>query len=235
MKVSVLITTYNQDEFIAQALGSVLMQQVDFPFEVVIGEDFSTDRTRDIVMEFAKKYPDKIRVLLRDETDAQRDRAAGVGGKGSFVNCLAACKGQYIALLDGDDYWTSPHKLQRQVDFLDQHPDFAICFHPARIVDDEGTHQAADAPAPPEPEVLSFDDVLVVNSIPACTAMFRRGLFGEIPSWFYGVTLGDWALHLMNAQHGKIGRLNEVMAAYLSTRGRVLAFTWSRAPTYRNN
>jgi glycosyltransferase involved in cell wall biosynthesis len=214
MKVSVLITTYNQEGFIAQALGSVLMQQVNFPFEIVLGEDASTDLTREIVSEFAKKYSDKLRILYRDEAEAKRDRAAGVGGKGSFVNCLAACKGEYVALLDGDDYWTSPHKLQRQVDFLDQHPDFAICFHGARIVDDEGTTLAAGAPAADQPEILSFVDLLVVNSIPACSAIFRRGLFGELPSWFYGVTLGDWALHLMNAQHGKIGRLSDVMAAY---------------------
>lgn len=214
MKVSVLITTYNQEGFIAQALGSALMQQVTFPFEIVLGEDASTDLTREIVAEFAKKFPDKLRVLYRDETEAQRDRAAGVGGKGSFVNCLAACKGEYVALLDGDDYWTSSYKLQRQVEFLDQHPDFAICFHGAKIVDDEGTQQAAGASAPSQLEVLSFEDVLIANSIPACAAMFRRGLFGELPDWFYGVTLGDWALHLLNAQHGKIGRLSEVMAAY---------------------
>ena len=141
MKVSVLITTYNQEDFIAQAVGSALMQTVDFPYEIVIGEDASTDQTREIVLRFQQKYPDKLRVLLRDAADAERDRAAGLGGKGSFVNCLAACKGQYVALLDGDDYWSSSHKLQKQVDFLDQHPDFAISFHNAKAIIDDGTKE----------------------------------------------------------------------------------------------
>lgn len=212
MKVSVLITTYNQEGFIAQAVGSALMQKVDFPYEIVIGEDASTDQTREIVLEFARKYPDKVCVLLRDAVAARRDRVAGLGGKGSFVNCLAACKGEYVALLDGDDYWTSPHKLQRQVDFLDQHPEFAISFHKAKIVYADMT-QSPNPPLP-QPEVLSLEDLLVANPMAACSVVFRRGLFGELPDWFDRVALGDWAIHIMNAQHGKIGCINETMAAY---------------------
>jgi len=113
MKVSILIVTYNHEEYVASAINSVLMQDVSFDYEIVIGEDASTDRTREIVLEFQERYPDKIRALLRDAADAESDRAAGVGGKRGFVNGLKACKGQYVALLDGDDYWTDPRKLQK--------------------------------------------------------------------------------------------------------------------------
>ena len=212
MKVSVLITTYNQEGFIGQAVSSALIQEVGFAYEIVIGEDASTDQTRAIVQELAREHPNKVRVLFRDAAAAQRDRAAGVGGKGSWVNCLQACQGEYVALLDGDDYWTDPRKLQKQVDFLDCHPDFAISFHNARVVYADGKESAN--PPLPQPEVLSLEDLLVVNPMPACSVVFRRGLFGELPDWFRKVTLGDWAIHIMNAQHGKIGCINEVMAAY---------------------
>jgi glycosyltransferase involved in cell wall biosynthesis len=213
MKVSVLITTYNQEGFIAQAVGSVLTQKVNFPYEVVIGEDASTDQTREIVEAFQRKYPDKLRLLLRDPAAAARDRTAGIGGKGSFVNCLAACSGDYVALLDGDDYWTNPNKLQRQADFLDQHADFAISFHNAKAVYGNGSTESANRTWK-HPDVFSLEDLLEMNFIPACSTMFRRGLFGELPAWFQHVVTGDWALHLLNAQYGKIGCINEVMAAY---------------------
>src|SRR3982751_285794 len=126
MKVSVLILVYNQERYIRNTIDSVLMQQVNFDYEIVIGEDASTDDTRTIVLQLAQQHSNRIRVLLRDTTDAERDRAAGLGGKSNFVQGLHACRGEYVALLDGDDYWTDPLKLQKQVDFLDNHGDFAM-------------------------------------------------------------------------------------------------------------
>src|SRR5467141_3301249 len=139
MKVSVLITTYNQEDFIAQAINSVLSQEVNFAYEIVIGEDASTDRTREMVLEFQAENPDKIRVLLRDPVAAERDRSAGVGGKRGFVNGLRACQGEYVALLECDAYWTDIQKLQKQVDFLENHPEYALCFHNATMVWEDGT------------------------------------------------------------------------------------------------
>src|SRR5690348_13348495 len=114
MKVTVLVITYNHEPFIRQAIESVMMQVTDFEYEVVIIEDFSTDRTRDIVIEFQEKYRNKIRLVLADKHS--NVRTAGPGE-------ILKARGRYIALLDGDDYWTSPHKLQKQVDFLDHHPE----------------------------------------------------------------------------------------------------------------
>src|SRR5436190_22219834 len=105
-KVSVLITTYNQENLIKQAVDSVLMQVTDFDYEIVIGEDASTDRTREVVVELARQHPDKIRVLLRDPEVANRERH--LAGKMNFLQALASCRGEYIAVLDGDDYFISP-------------------------------------------------------------------------------------------------------------------------------
>src|SRR6266446_6957695 len=134
MKVSVLVITYNQEDYISQALDSALMQQVDFDYEIVIGEDASDDRTREIVLDYQRRYADRIRLFLRDPATAEADRARGFGGKTNFVETFNACRGEYVALLDGDDYWISPHKLKKQVDFLDKHPESALCCHPALII-----------------------------------------------------------------------------------------------------
>lgn len=214
MKVSVLVATYNHAKYINQTINSILMQDVNFAYEIVIGEDASTDGTREIVLELQEKYPGKIRALLRDPVAAERDRAAGIGGKGGFVNVLHACQGQYVAWLDGDDYWINPHKLQRQVDFLDKHQDFAISFHNAAMVYEDGEKEARNVVPADHKEVSSLSDLLFTNFIPTCSAVFRRGLFRDLPDWFFELKLGDWPIHIMNAQHGKIGYINEVMAVY---------------------
>lgn len=208
------MTTYCQEDFISQAIDSILMQEVNFDYEIVIGEDASTDRTRAIVLEFQNKYPDKIRVLLRDPVDAERDRAAGVGGKGGFVNGLGACEGVYVALLDGDDYWTDVHKLQKQVDFLDSRPDYALCFHNARIVREDRTPGPETFCRPEQKLTSNLEDLLAGNFMFTGSTMFRRGLFASFPDWFYTSKVGDWPLHIINSQHGKIGYLNETMAVY---------------------
>jgi glycosyltransferase involved in cell wall biosynthesis len=108
MKVSVLMITYNHEKFIAQAIDSILMQQTDFEYEIVVGDDFSKDRTRAILDNYKKKHPSKIKLLFPDRN---------LGMHRNFIQTLNSCQGQYVALLEGDDYWTSPYKLQKQVDF----------------------------------------------------------------------------------------------------------------------
>lgn len=214
IKVSVLIGTYNQEQYIAQAVNSVLMQEVDFFFEIVISEDCSTDRTRQIVLESEQKSPDKIRVLLCDQTTAERDRSLGIGGKSAFVSGFHACRGQYVALLDGDDFWTSKHKLQKQVDFLERHPDFAICFHNAMIVYEQKEKSPHNMVPPAQKEITTLEDLLKENFMPTSAVMFRNRLFGNIPAWFYRGVPGDWFLHILNAEHGPIGYIDEVMSVY---------------------
>ncbi|MEH2168484.1 MAG: glycosyltransferase [Nostoc sp.] len=204
MKVSVLITTYNHENYIAQAIESVLMQQVNFEYEVVIGEDYSTDNTRQIVIDYQRNYPEKIRLLLPDQN---------LGMHKNFMNSLQACQGQYIAALEGDDYWTSSKKLQKQVDFLDKNLDYAISFHNVLIFWQDNSH-SPQIFLHNQPKTSTIEDLLINNFISTPSVVYRAGLIKEFPDWFSEQSMGDWICHIFNAQHGKIGYIDEVMAAY---------------------
>ncbi len=204
MKVSILMVTYNHEKFISQAIESVLMQKVDFEYELIIGEDCSTDNTRQIVIDYQKKYSDRIRLLLPN---------VNLGAHKNFFNTFKTCQGQYIALLEGDDYWISPDKLQRQVDFLDEHPKYAICFHNA-IIFWEDNRQPPGLFRHKQKETSSIEDLLIENFIPTASVMYRNGLIKNFPQWFHELSMGDWVIHILNAQYGNIWYINEVMSAY---------------------
>jgi glycosyltransferase involved in cell wall biosynthesis len=202
MKVSVLMITYNHEKFIAQAIESVLMQVTNFKYEIVIGEDCSNDRTREIVIDYQKRFPDKVRLLLREKN---------IGGAHNFSQTLLSCTGKYVAILDGDDYWLSPHKLQKQVDFLEGHPECSICFHPVwAVVNGQLDHIGPNNLK----EYSTFEDLLRENYIPTCSVMFVNKLLKHYPEWIYGLSMGDWPLLLSLAQYGKIGCLRTAMGAY---------------------
>lgn len=223
-KVSVLIITYNHEKYITQAVESALQQEVSFPYEIVIGEDVSTDRTREIVLALQKKHPDRIRVMLRDAATSERDRARGFGGKTNFVQGLQDCRGEYVALLDGDDYWTDPHKLQKMLDFLESHPECSVAFHDAMMFY-EGSEASRRFYPPDLKEIASLEDMLTTNGFPIpCTAMFRAKFLGKFPDCFDTVLNGDWMLFVLLAEHGNLGYINEVMAAYRVHEGGI----WSR-------
>ena len=213
-KVSILVTTYNQEHLISQAVNSILSQEVNFAYEIVIGEDASTDGTREIVVELGKQHPDKIRVLLRNPEEANRDRHIGLAGKINYLTALRECRGEYIAILDGDDYFTSTHKLQRQVDFLDTHPECVICFHNVAAIYGDGATGPETLCPPDRKKITDIEELLWGNFIPACSIMYRREPLLEIPDWFLTAKMGDWPLNILKAQHGKIGYLDEVMSAY---------------------
>lgn len=205
-KLSVIITTYNHEKYIAQAVESALNQRVNFDYDIIIGEDCSTDRTREIVTELRDAHPEKIRLLLHD-------RNLGRWGKFNFVEVHKACRGEYVAILEGDDYWSDPNKLQRQVDFLDSHPECALCFHDVTLFFEDG-RPARTSLGKTKKEIFTIEDLLAGNFIFTCSVVFRRGLFGDFPDWFFTSKMGDWSLHIINAQYGNIGYLDEVMAVY---------------------
>lgn len=202
-KVSVMMITYNHEAFIAQSIESVLMQKTEFPYELVIGEDCSTDNTRAICLEYQRKYPDKIRLLM-PETNL------GVCSNG--LNTFAACNGEYIAFIEGDDYWTTPDKLQKQVDFLDAHLDFALCYARDAIVDELSDNQVRPSTRVHK-DISTIEDVckecyimsasLVFRNIPDIAAVFKTGL-----NSFH------WVLLVFVAQYGKIKFIDEVMSVY---------------------
>jgi glycosyltransferase involved in cell wall biosynthesis len=205
IKVSVCMTTYNHEPYIAQAVESVLAQRVSFPVELVIGEDCSTDRTREIVRNLAESHPSIIRLRLPEHNE---------GGKANFLSTFAMCRGQYIAMLEGDDYWTSPDKLQMQVDALDSHPDWAISFHPAQCLYEDGLNGMPVYPVDWAKPVATIDDLFRANFIPTSSVLFRNRLFPAPPSWFHRLMIGDWPLHILNAAHGNIGFIPQTMSVY---------------------
>ena len=212
MKASVLMITYNHGPFIAEAIESVLMQQVDFDYELVISDDCSNDGTREIVQAYQEQYPDRIKLLLPEKN---------LGMHRNFVQTLYACQGQYVAVLEGDDYWTSKDKLQQQADFLDRNSDFAICFHNALMRFEDVNIEPVNLCTDDFKPVFTLRDLLRRNIIPTCTAMFRHGLVREFPDWFFQTGMADWPFNVFNAMHGKIGYLNRVMAVYRSHEGGV--------------
>lgn len=204
-KVSILMITYNHEKYVTQAVESVLSQEADFDYELVVGEDCSTDYTREILLEHQRLNPNKIHLLLGERK---------LGPQPNFIRTLEACRGQYIALLEGDDYWLTPTKLQTQVEFLDNHPEYSFCFTNAFSVDEGGREFLGEMVPTGQLKTSTLADLLKGNFIPNCTVMFRKGLIRPIPEWFLHVHYGDWALHVLNAQHGQIGYIDEVTSAY---------------------
>lgn len=213
MKLSVSITTYNHEKYIAQALESVLNQKTSFDFEIILGEDDSIDGTREICKKYASDHPDKIKLFLNDRKNVIYINGKPTG-RWNFINNLKHAKGDYIALLEGDDYWTDPLKLQKQVDFLDSHPDCAISFHNVEVIYENHPEKNHLFHRSDIKKVHTLRDIIPCNFISTCSTVFRNRLFEDFPGWFYSIPMGDWPLHILNAQHGNACYINEIMAAY---------------------
>lgn len=202
--VSVHMLTYNHEPYIRQAIESVLMQRAPFPFELVIGDDRSTDGTREIIAGYCERYPAIFRVLLHEKNLGLHD---------NFMECLGACRGRYVAILEGDDFWVTEDKLAKQVAVLESHPECAIAFGRARVFYEDGSREAWEYPMT-EQITFTLDDLLRQNMIPNCTAMYRLGLLLETPGWLRDVPFMDWALHILLARYGTLHLLPETLAGY---------------------
>jgi glycosyltransferase involved in cell wall biosynthesis len=208
-KVSILMVTYNHEKFIAQAIESVLRQETKFPYELVIGEDCSTDQTREIVKAYANQYSDKVRALFHEHN-------LGYGGKLNLLKTLQACQGEYIAFLEGDDYWTKTDKLQKQVDFLDNHPDYAGAFHDTDVIyedqDSMGTQFWQDWQNKLD---CSLDDTIAYTT-PFHTSSFlvRAKYLEELPEDFLQFNSADIVLYMKATSYGMLRRIPEKMSVY---------------------
>ncbi len=200
--------TYQHGKFIAQCLDSILGQQTNFEFEIVIGEDDSQDGTREICQQYAARHPDQIRLFLHDRKDVIYINGRPTG-RFIMISNQQRARGRYIAMCDGDDYWNDPTKLQQQYDFLEAHPDFVMCFHRAQLVDEND--QLIDPPEfiPNRLEHLSREEVVAGAFIPTLT-VFYRNLRLEFPDVFKQVVNADTFLFSMLGQHGKAGYLPDI-------------------------
>ncbi|GHV15374.1 glycosyl transferase [Bacteroidia bacterium] len=193
--------TYNHEKFIAEAIEGVVMQKTSFPFELVIGEDCSTDSTRAICVEYQKKYPDIIRLRLPEKNQ---------GMMLNWINNIESGQGKYIALCDGDDYWTDPYKLQKQVDFMEANTDFALCSHSVYTLMCEQLDENIEM----ERNVLTTEDIILKDWGLLTASIFFRKDAHKTPDWYYTVKNGDYALQLIVSLSGKIKFLPEYMAVY---------------------
>ena len=211
--LSVMVITYNHEQYIRAALDSIVAQQTTFAMEVVIGEDCSTDGTRAILREYQARHPSLIRLLLHEQN---------LGVSHNWETTVQACRGKYIALLEGDDYWTSPHKLQQQVDFLEAHPDFSLCCHRTRVAYEAGlparTSPLVAAHAKTE---LTLADITREWAIATASVVFRGEHLPELPGWVHHSVVVDLPAFALLASRGRVGYLPEEMAVYRVNAGGV--------------
>lgn len=207
--VSISMITYNHEKYIQQAIESVLMQKVDFPYQLVVGEDASTDGTRKIVLSYAERFPERFHLVLHDQNVGMDKNARSV---------RPYLIGKYIACLEGDDYWTDPDKLQRQVDFLEAHPEYIGVSHDVQDVDEDGG---------PYPQSKSYytGKVYTLDQVEqyllaghTSTLLYHRfhPIIGEQGMKIYdryNIT-GDRKLNLVLAALGGVYRLDGCMSAH---------------------
>ena len=210
IKASVIITTYNQKAFIRQAIDSALAQETTFPIEILVGDDFSSDGTREIIQDYERTYPGRVIGVLHP-------RNLGKNGGINFLETLKLAKGEYYALMDGDDYWTDTQKLQQQVEYLDTHPECSMVFHNALITYEDGSpsHTLNDPDMKP---VYTTADLIGEGDediwFMATSSTMYRNLIKTYPAWFSDSVSGDIPRLMMYSKLGNIGYLPEVMSVY---------------------
>lgn len=213
--VTVCLFAYNHAPFIAQAIEGVLMQEIDVPFEILVGEDGSTDGTREIVLDYQARHPDRIRVLLNDRADVIYVDGRPTG-RWNYTNTLSQARGAYVAMLDGDDYWVHPRKLQLQVDRLRAEPDLALCCTAYEVVDQDrpGEPGPVKRPSGQRSRYTRFDLLGGRHIGPPAVIVFVRERLGPFPDWIYTLPNSDIAIYYLIARHGDVGYIDEVTAHY---------------------
>ena len=227
--VSILCTAFNHEEYIAQTLDSFLMQETDFPFEIHVSDDASTDATADIIRSYAEKYPDIIHTYLMEENIFSQ-------GRNFYTEFLFPnAKGKYICHCEGDDYWTDPSKLQRQVDFLEANPEYSACVH-------NTTLHYCDGSQPDRPLLQLSEDIdtsmeaIITGaskSFHTSSIMARNHILTDTQDFYhvafsYGFT--DYANNIWLRLNGKIRCLNREMSVYRINSG---SGAWSSGVDYQ--
>lgn len=217
--LSVCLITYNHVLFIREAVEGVLMQEVDFPFEFIIADDYSTDGTRDILLEYKQKYPDLIKLILQERN---------VGANRNWADLIRAPKGKYVASFEGDDYWIEKNKLQRQVDFLEKHPEFSLCFHQVYELRN-GAFSVSKLIESVIEQEFTIEDLAKENIIYLSSNMLRRSALPKDfpPHEFLELTAGDYPMYMLLAKNGKLKFFPEIMSVYRRHEGGI----WSGLKT----
>lgn len=204
-KISVCTITYGHESYIEKCIEGVLNQVGDFDLEFVISNDKSPDTTSEIV----KKY---IQTHSKGHCIRFLDRKENIGIMPNFYDTLNQCTGNFIAICDGDDYWTDPHKLQKQLDFLNENKNFILCGHNIRIFDNQDEKIVDESFPFKHKHSISSELIYKRNYIPAVSIFFRNN--HSLPDWFLQSPIGDYPLILFLSQFGEIGFQADLMADY---------------------
>tara|TARA_R100001369_G_scaffold92041_2_gene135239 strand:- start:208 stop:1209 length:1002 start_codon:yes stop_codon:yes gene_type:complete len=210
--VSVCVQSYQHAKYIKECLDGILMQETNFEYEILLGEDASTDGTREICIHYAEKYPDKIRLFLHHRENNIAIEGSPTG-RFIFMTNLLTARGEYIALCEGDDYWTDPYKLQKQVDFLESNPSYIIHSGKAQVLKDNNLVKETYSTL--ESKTYDIKGFYTVNKVYTCTVMFRN--ISRSTFEFEFKLFGDWIsyISLLSNKPGNLAYVsNEVYAVY---------------------
>ena len=207
--VSICCITYNHAPYIRSALDGFLMQETDFAYEILIHDDASTDGTADIIREYTARYPDIIKPILREENQYSK----GISNISIFN--FPRARGEFIAMCEGDDYWTDPHKLRKQVDFLRAHPDCSLCFHSSKIISVDGS--MAEGMMRPYRESRKVEPEAIVDKstgYPTASLVFPARIVKTLPDYYLHCPVGDIPMQLMMACQGYAYYMDRDMCVY---------------------
>jgi len=205
--VSVVMITYNHEAYIEESINGVLIQECDFPVELIIADDCSPDDTESIVRNIIQAHPngDWIRYTRHKENK---------GMMPNFIWALQQAQGKYIALCEGDDYWIDPLKLKKQVDFLEAHPEYSFSFHDCEILNQntgQKTLRVGNRIIDENPDLKS---VILENNAPTASIVFKNINWNKLPDWLYKIVKGDYGLVVLIAEQGKGKYFKEPMSVY---------------------
>lgn len=213
--VSICCITYNQADYLKEALDGFLKQKTNFKYEVIIHDDASTDGTTDIIKEYEKKYPDIIKPIYEEENQYSK------GCKRILNFTFEKAVGKYIAICEGDDYWTDENKLQKQVEYMEAHPDCTFCFHNATILNMKDNSTRDFVPYAKnlkkyikKDSKYNVSELELLEFIPTASFMFRKENLDKMPKWFNKCFVGDWPLKMIMTNFGYAYFMNEKMCVY---------------------
>lgn len=210
--VSVVMITFNQSHYIEKAIKGVISQKAAFPIQLVICDDASSDDTPEIIERWQESYPGIIEF---------RRNPANLGLAGNYLQALSMCKGKYVAMCDGDDYWFCPTKLQRQVDYMESHPECTLTYHRVlNYYEDTGEKRLSNGGGVTRQSVTAAQ-LAKHNTITNMSVMYRAGLVDltNLPDWMRHVRLIDYPLHLMYASKGTVHYMPKPMGVYRKSVG----------------
>lgn len=206
--LSVVVLAYNHELYIKECLDSIIKQQTDFNFDIIVHDDASTDGTVDTIKEYKEGFPNLFKTIFQKENQFSKDRAL-------FSKIiLPQITSKYIAICEGDDFWTHSNKLQKQVDFLEKNPDYVMAFHDVNVLQNKNSNKTYKY-SPYLTKTLNFNNLLYKTEIPTCSIIVRRlSIPLPIPEWISDCVMEDTPIKLLIASQGKTRYFPEKMATY---------------------